>query len=113
VTYTKADTTAPEPEPVFTDTQAPVLNLTQPSTSKFYFTRAATINIVGTASDNVGVKEIRWAIAQGGSGVANGTSDWEALKVPLAKRWNNITITAEDEAGNKTLYNLTVFSWRR
>ncbi len=98
--------------PVLTDTQSPVLTLNKPTTGGFYFTRSAAILLSGTASDNVGVKEVNWAISQGGSGVANGTSNWEAASVPLARWWNNITITAEDEAGNKTAYNLTVFSWR-
>jgi len=99
-------------KPVVTDRQSPVLNLKKPTTRTFYFTRKAAIKLSGTASDNVGIKEIKWKISQGGNGVANGTSSWEALNVPLSRRWNNITITAEDTAGNKTFYNLTVFSWR-
>jgi hypothetical protein len=98
--------------PVVVDTQAPVLRVNKPTTGGFYFTRQANVTISGTSSDNTGVKEIRWSISQGGSGVASGTSSWEAVSVPLAKYWNNITITAEDKAGNKTAHNFTVFSWR-
>jgi hypothetical protein len=88
------------------------LKLKKPTSGRFYFTRKAAIKLSGTVSDNIGVKRVKWTISQGGSGVASGTSSWEALNVPLARWWNNIIITAEDEAGNKTAYNLTVFSWR-
>jgi hypothetical protein len=49
----------------------------------------------------------------GPSGTATGTVSWSASGIILSEGTNEITITAEDEAGNKTLYNLTVFSWRR
>jgi len=108
ITYIKSDTTAP----VVTDRQPPVLKLKQPTTGRFYFTRKAAIKLSGTASDNAGVKEIRWKSSQGGNGVTSGTSDWKAQNIHLSKWWNNITITAEDTAGNKTSYSFKVFSWR-
>ncbi len=99
--------------PVISDMEAPVLTITEPgSNKKFIFTRASTMKLAGTASDNIGVKEIRWVIAGNRNGVAIGTTDWK-VDIPLTKWWNNITITAEDEAGNKTVYDLRIFSWRR
>jgi hypothetical protein len=98
--------------PVVTDTQAPVLQVNEPTTGGFFFTRQANIKISGTASDNSSLKMIKWSIRQSGNGVASGTSSWEAVNVRLAKYWNNITITAEDEAGNITAYDFTVFSWQ-
>ena len=108
ITYIKPDTTAP----VVTDRQPPVLKLKQPTTGRFYFTRKAAIKLSGTASDNAGVKEIKGKSSQGGNGVTSGTSDWKAQNIHLSKWWNNITITAEDTAGNKTSYSFKVFSWR-
>ena len=98
--------------PVVPDTQGPVLQVNEPTTGGFSFIRQTSIKISGTASDNSGIKEIKWSIRQGGNGVASGTSTWEAASVPLAKYWNNITITAEDGAGNITAYDFTVFSWQ-
>ncbi len=105
VEYTKPDITVQ----VVTDTQPPVLKLINPEVKKFFFTRQPTILLSGTASDDFGVKEVKWVNAQGGNGVAKGTEIWEAVDVPLVMRWNNITITAEDEAGNKTVHNLMVY----
>ncbi len=101
------------PDTVVEDTLAPLLTLSEPVTSgKFLFIREAVIKLAGTVSDDSGVKEVRWTISQGGNGIANGTSNWEA-ELPLSKWWNNVTITAEDNAGNTSVYQLTVFSWNK
>ena len=99
--------------PVVTDTQSPVLSMKKPTKGEYYFARKTVLTLSGTASDNIGVKEVRWENAQGGSGVASGTSSWEVLDVPLVKGSNNITIIAEDEVGNTTSYNLNVFLWEK
>ena len=99
--------------PVVTDTQSPVLSMKKPTKGEYYFARKTVLTLSGTASDNIGVKEVRWVHAQGGSGVASGTSSWEVLDVPLVKGSNNITIIAEDEVGNTTSYNLNVFLWEK
>ena len=109
VVYTILDTTPP----VVTDTQSPVLSMRKPTKGEYYFARKTVLTLSGTASDNIGVKEVRWVHDQGGSGVAIGTSIWKILDVPLVKDWNNITIIAEDEEGNTTSYNLTVFLWEK
>lgn len=97
-------------EPVL-DTQPPSLTLVNPTSGIFFFTREAAIVLSGTSSDDTGIKEIKWVNAQGGTGgIANGTTTWEVANVPLARKWNTITITAEDDAGNKSVYNLRVYS---
>lgn len=93
------------------DTQAPSLTLSQPTTGGFYFTRSSTVNLAGTASDNVGVKRVTWSNPEVGSGVASGTTNWSASDVGLALWWNTITITAIDDAENETSMELTVFSF--
>ncbi len=94
------------------DTEAPTLELVAPTTGGFYFTGSDTVDLSGTASDNVGVKEVRWSNSKGGSGVASGTSNWSVSGVSIAIWWNTITITTVDDAGNETSIEVTVFSWR-
>lgn len=90
--------------PVVLDTQPPKVILTRPDISKSNVVKKNYVNLAGTASDNIGVEEIRWENAQGGtSGTAKGTNRWNVFKLPLVKGWNDITITAEDSAGNTTV----------
>ena len=91
-------------EPVVVDKQSPEVILTRPNITKSNVVKKNYVNLAGTASDNVGIKEIRWENAQGGtSGTASGTDRWNVLKLPLVKESNDITITAEDSAGNITV----------
>ena len=93
------------------DTIPPEINLKSPTTGRYLFTRSATVSLSGTASDNIGIKEILWNNSKGGNGKVSGTSDWIASDIALAKYWNTITITAIDFSGNKSVYTLNVFSW--
>ena len=93
-----------------TDTTAPVLKVFLPTTAATFATAATTITIGGTATDAAGVTEVWWTNAQGGSGVAFGTSSWGAPSIPLAPGVNVITVTARDAAGNAGEAVLTVTS---
>lgn len=118
ITITARDAAGNESKDVITvvyavaDTQAPSLTVNQPTTGGFYFTRSATVNIAGSASDNIGVKQVTWSNSTGGSGVASGTTNWSASAVDVAVWWNTITVTVVDDAGNETSREFTVFSWR-
>jgi hypothetical protein len=90
-----------------TDTTLPVITITRPTTSSTYSTRASSITVSGTSSDNVGVTRVSWTNTAGGSGTATGTTSW-SITIPLQRGTNAITITARDAAGNLGVDTLTV-----
>jgi hypothetical protein len=67
-----------------------------------------TIDIQGTASDNVGVVQVSWANDRGGSGICTGTEAWSRSAILLYSGTNIITVTARDAAGNSGSDTLTV-----
>lgn len=91
-----------------TDTQSPVVAITSPTSGTSYSTENASINIGGTASDNIGVNRVAWRSSTGGSGSATGTATWTASNIALTAGANIITISAEDTVGNKGEKTLTV-----
>jgi hypothetical protein len=68
---------------------------------------SSSIAISGTAADNVGVIEVDWSNATGGSGKSAGTINWSAT-VPLLIGDNTITLRAYDAAGNSAWRTITV-----
>jgi predicted secreted protein len=90
------------------DTTRPTASIGSPTTGTTYSTTATSINIGGTAADNVGVTQVRWASDRGGSGVATGTTNWSATGIPLLSGSNVIVITAFDAAGNSGSASLSV-----
>jgi len=80
------------------DTTAPALTITTPSTGTLS-TTAASVTIAGTASDNTGVTLVSWATNFGTAGVATGTIAWSAV-IPLLVGNNAVTLRAADAAGN-------------
>ena len=91
------------------DAEDPAVKITGPTTADTLSTGLASIALAGTASDNRGVVEVRWANSAGGSGVATGTSpSWSVASIPLFAGPQTITVTAEDEAGNETTDDLVV-----
>jgi hypothetical protein len=107
VTRTQAGTTSttpPTPAPTPTsptstsNTTPPSLTIVSPSSTSVS-TSAASMVFSGTASDNVGVTSVTWSTNTGGSGVAVGTTQWNAT-VPLLVGSNTVTIRASDAAGN-------------
>ena len=88
------------------DTQAPQVVITSPTTAGSWETGETSLTITGTASDDVGVTQVTWAVA-GETGTASGTTSWNAT-VPLAGGANTVTIRARDEAGNEGTATLAV-----
>jgi hypothetical protein len=80
------------------DTTPPALTITSPSTATMS-TSALSAMLKGTASDNIGVKQVTWSTNFGASGMASGTAVWSAT-VPLLIGNNTVTIRAGDAAGN-------------
>jgi YD repeat-containing protein len=93
---------------VANDTIAPSIAITSPTTGSSYTNASATINLSGTASDNIGVTLITWQNYSGGIGVASGTNSWSITGIPLLPGDNFIFVTAYDAAGNSTYATLTV-----
>jgi Matrixin/Glucodextranase, domain B len=85
-----------------TDTVAPSLKIVQPNYTVFS-TSASSVQVSGTAADNIGVSAVQWTTSTGNSGTAAGTVAWSAT-IPLLIGTNVITIRAYDAAGN--------FGWR-
>ena len=96
VTYTPSDTTAP------------AITITVPTSVSTYTTSTTPLTVGGTASDAVGVTQVTWANSRGGSGTAIGTTSWNASGITLLGGSNIITITARDAAGNTATDTLTV-----
>jgi hypothetical protein len=90
------------------DTTRPVATITSPTSNSSYTSTAATMNLGGTASDAVGVTQVRWSNDRGGSGVATGTTNWSVSGIPLQNGTNIITVTAVDAAGNSGMDAVTV-----
>ena len=102
-TLTVTRSTAPPP-----DTTIPTATIATPTTGTTFSSTTSTINLTGSASDNVGVTQVRWTNDRGGSGVASGTTSWAVASIPLMTGTNLITITAVDAAGNPGMDALTV-----
>jgi hypothetical protein len=81
------------------DTTPPTLQILSPG-STTVVTSDSTINLNGTASDNVGVVAVKWTNGFGAGGDANGTTTWRIGNVPLLVGTNKITVRAIDAAGN-------------
>lgn len=90
------------------DTHAPTVAITSPTTGATYATVQGTLNLNGTASDNVGVVEVGWTNSRGGSGTASGTTTWSISGISLTQGENIIVVTAMDHDGNKGTYTLSV-----
>ena len=90
------------------DTHAPTVTLTSPTTGTTYQTTQSTLNLSGTAADNVGVVAVRWTNSRGGSGTASGTTTWSISGITLFDGDNVIVVTARDHDGNEGTYTLTV-----
>lgn len=90
------------------DNIAPTVTITSPTSNPTYTTGVGTINIGGTATDNVGVTSVTWSNDRGGSGNATGTTAWSVNGIVLQTGVNVITVSARDAAGNTGTDTLTV-----
>jgi hypothetical protein len=83
-----------------TDTSAPAVTITGPTSSATYSMAGTTVALSGTASDNIGVLQVTWVNNRGGSGTATGITSWSVSAVALQTGANVLTVTARDAAGN-------------
>jgi fibronectin type 3 domain-containing protein len=90
------------------DTVDPAVTITSPTSGSAYTASNSSIDLSGSASDNVGIRDVLWSNDRGGSDVASGTTSWSIADVDLAEGANQITITATDTSGNQSTDTLTV-----
>jgi hypothetical protein len=114
-TVTEQQATAPPPStppppsnpPGAPDTTPPSLSIVSPANNTVS-TSASSIVVSGTASDNVGVKQVTWSSSTGGSGTATGTTSWTTPPIPLYEGTTTIVINAYDAAGNSSWRSIVV-----
>lgn len=87
------------------DKVAPTIAIRTPATTS-YGTSAASMRIAGTASDNVGIKEVVWQCGSA-SGSAEGTTAW-SFDLPLKVGDNQVIVRAKDEAGNSSWRSIMI-----
>jgi hypothetical protein len=90
------------------DTTPPTVSIATPTTGTAYTSSSSTLQIGGTAGDNVGATAVTWSNSRGGSGTASGTTTWSVPSIGLQTGDNLITVTARDAAGNVGADSLTV-----
>jgi hypothetical protein len=90
------------------DTTAPTITITTPTSTGPYNATSGTLAVGGTAADNLAVTQVNWSTNQGASGVASGTTAWSIAAVPLAAGTTVITVTARDAANNTKAATLSV-----
>jgi hypothetical protein len=90
------------------DTIKPLITVASPTVNAVYQTNSNSIEISGTASDNIGITQISWNNSRGGSGKATGTTSWLISNISLLAGENVIHVTASDAAGNEGNTILTV-----
>ena len=98
----------PSVSAVGSDTTPPAVTIDSPTTGSTLVASGSTLNIGGTASDNIGVTSVTWSNDRGGSGTATGTTSWSVIGITLQRGTNVITVTAKDAANNLATDTLTV-----
>ena len=96
------------PISVLPDTSAPVVNIAVPAGGANVTTISSSIDVAGTATDNVAVAEITWNNDRGGNGTTQGTANWSISGITLLPGNNVINVSARDAAGNQTTVTVTV-----
>ncbi len=89
------------------DVTSPTMEITAPTSSPSHSTTSSILTLGGSASDDFGIQKIAWTNDRGGTGLAEGVSNWSAT-VTLQPGVNNLAVTATDAAGNTTTANLAV-----
>lgn len=77
----------------------PTVVITAPTLADTWETQARVITVAGTTAGNGGITEVTWVTDRGHSGMAMGTSSWNAAGITLEPGANVITVTARDAAG--------------
>ena len=84
--------------------------ITSPASGSMFKTSSATVNLSGTASDNLGITQVSWIADTGIVGTAIGTTTWSVTGIALHTGANHITVTARDAANNQASASIDVVS---
>jgi Divergent InlB B-repeat domain/Glucodextranase, domain B len=87
------------------DTTPPTISIVSPPNSNSVDT--PTVDVIGTAADNVGVTQIQYTISGSSRQTATGTTSW-TFNVALNVGSNTIIVYARDAAGNEKTSTLTI-----
>jgi hypothetical protein len=90
------------------DLTSPNITITFPTASPTYSSSSSTIDISGSASDNVLLSSVTWSCNTGGSGTCTGTTSWSQNGITLQPGVNIITVTATDSSSNTSTDTITV-----
>lgn len=94
---------------VISDSIAPSLNITSPSSMSSISISSQLVAVSGNAWDDIAVASVTWFnAATGVSGVASGTTNWSSSLISLSKGDNVITVRAWDAAGNYGVDIITI-----
>lgn len=75
------------------DTEAPNIQITDPTALPVYTNATGSLNLAGTASDNVGLTRVTWSNDRGGGGDATGTISWSVSVISgPASLSNNVLV---------------------
>lgn len=93
------------------DATAPTLTITSP-TSTTVRQRASTLDVTGTASDNLSVAKVEFRTTRGNNvgdfQAATGTTSWSFSLTGLARGVTTVDVKATDLHGNETISSFTV-----
>jgi hypothetical protein len=93
------------------DTTVPTVSITSPTSLSSFTTTSSTVSLSGSASDNVGVVSVTWRnLGNATTGSASGTGSWNIASITLVNGTNQITVTAQDAAGNTGAATLSLIS---
>lgn len=100
VNVTYRNQTGPPP-----DTVRPAIAITQPSEGRTF--NVTTVNVAGTASDDVGLAKVEVRINSGAWKAASGTTGWSS-SVTLVNGSNRLDAMATDTSGNTATASVNV-----
>jgi hypothetical protein len=105
-----ASAPAPAPAPSTSDTQAPTVSITSPANGAT-FSRSTLITAAASASDNVGVKEVRFFL-NGSLRCASTSAPYQCpITLPSRKNWTGTLETqALDAAGNVGRSSMQIYT---
>lgn len=91
------------------DTTPPTITISTPTANPTHDNGAdSTLDLAGTASDNIALSSVTWSNNRGGSGAATGTASWSVVNIPLQIGTNVVTVTATDTSNNIATDVITV-----
>ncbi|MGE5458426.1 MAG: choice-of-anchor L domain-containing protein [Methanococcaceae archaeon] len=97
----------PVQPPDSTDITPPTITIQTPTTDEGYVTLNSNMTFEGTASDDQGLKEIRWSLNSAAENIAP-AAHWSVPNLALQDGDNTFIVTCTDNSGNKAADTLIV-----